>query len=254
MTEAAAFGFDAGSTSFKALAVNRTGAVVARVVEPSEPLITPQSERLWQELRRMTGAPETVPVAATGYGRKRIRADRILTEITCHARGAYQHTQRPGVLIDIGGQDTKIIRIGSEGQVTDFTMNDKCAAGTGRFLEVILGRLRVPLSELGPTVARARRAVPVSSTCTVFAESEVVSLVAQGEPVEDIVKGLLVSLASRVKQLMGRPEGTPELFMSGGVALSTAMVATLSETFQRPVSVLPDPQFVGAYGAALSLL
>jgi predicted CoA-substrate-specific enzyme activase len=154
----------------------------------------------------------------------------------------------------MGGQDTKVIAIGPAGDVTDFAMNDKCAAGTGRFLEVILARLHVPIEEVAAWAARAEAPVTVSSTCTVFAESEVISLLAEGRPAEGIVRGLHLALASRVAALArGRPGAGPVL-LSGGVALNAAMVAALAETLGRPVRVLPEPQLVGALGAALSVL
>ena len=158
------------------------------------------------------------------------------------------------MLIDIGGQDTKVIRIGDGGEVTDFPMNDKCAAGTGRFLEVILGRLEVALDDAPALVAAATGEVPISSTCTVFAESEVISLVAQGEPLEAIVVGLHHALCNRVATLAGRIADGAELFMSGGVALNRAMADALSAALGRPITVLPEPQLVGALGAALSVL
>lgn len=249
---AAAFGVDVGSTTCKAVAVDAAGRPVARRVEPADPRIEPQVERLLLSLREETGAGG--PVGATGYGRKRVPGARALTEITCHARGAFAATRRGGVLVDMGGQDTKVIRIGPAGDVVDFAMNDKCAAGTGRFLEIILGRLRVPYDEVARQVARAVRAVPVSSTCTVFAESEVISLVAGGEPLEGILKGLHQALASRVAALARGTAGHGDLFMSGGVALNAAMVGALHDVLGRPVEVLPDPQLVGAVGAALSVL
>jgi predicted CoA-substrate-specific enzyme activase len=132
-------------------------------------------------------------------------------------------------------------------------MNDKCAAGTGRFLEVILGRLEVPLDEAPELVANAHRAVTISSTCTVFAESEVISLVAQGEPVPEIVLGLHAALASRVAALAGRLQEGEMIFMSGGVALNRAMADALVVALRRPIEVLPDPQLVGALGAALAV-
>lgn len=250
--KAVALGVDVGSTTCKAVAVDAAGRLLGRRVEPTDPRIEPQVERLLRELRQETLAEG--PVGATGYGRKRVAAGRALTEITCHARGAFARTGRPGLLVDMGGQDTKVIRIGPAGEVLDFAMNDKCAAGTGRFLEVILGRLRVPLAEVSEQVARASRAVPVSSTCTVFAESEVISLVAGGEPLEGILKGLHQALASRVAALARGSLGGGEVFMSGGVALNAAMVAALQDALGRPVRVLPDPQLVGALGAALSVL
>ncbi len=251
MSQAVALGVDAGSTTCKAVAIDGRGEIVARVVEPALPRIEEQVERITAELRRQIGGE--APLGATGSGRKRIRAGRALTEITCHARGAFSRTRRSGVLVDVGGQDTKVIRVGPSGEVVDFAMNDKCAAGTGRFLEVILGRLHVPLAEVAEHCARAARAVPVSSTCTVFAESEVISLVAQGEPLDGIVKGLHLALASRVAALARGPGGAGEVFMSGGVALNAGMVAALSDALGRPVHVVPDPQLVGALGAALSV-
>jgi len=246
---AAAIGIDTGSTTCKAVAVDAAGRIVARRIEPASPRVDEQSRRLLAELRAEVGGEP--PVAATGYGRKRVAAGRAVTEITCHARGAFALTGRPGLLVDMGGQDTKVIRVGAGGEVLDFSMNDKCAAGTGRFLEVILGRLQIPLAEVATHAARTPRAVTVSSTCTVFAESEVISLVANGEPLDGIVKGLHAALASRVAAL-ARAEGGDEVWMSGGVALNAAMVAALAEALGRPVRVVPEPQLVGALGAALS--
>jgi predicted CoA-substrate-specific enzyme activase len=250
--KAVALGVDVGSTTCKAVAVDGDGRMVAHRVEPTDPRIEPQVERLVRELREETGTAG--PVGATGYGRKRVPSGRPLTEITCHARGAFARARRPGLLVDMGGQDTKVIRMGPAGEVLDFAMNDKCAAGTGRFLEVILGRLRVPLAEVAGQVARASRAVPVSSTCTVFAESEVISLVAGGEPLEGILKGLHQALAARVAALARGAAGSGDVFMSGGVALNAAMVGALREALGRPIQVLPEPQLIGALGAALSVL
>ncbi|MGC4114630.1 MAG: acyl-CoA dehydratase activase [Myxococcales bacterium] len=253
MTSAvAAIGVDVGSTTWKAVAIDAQGQVLARRVEPAHPRIEDQTTRLLAELEKELGCGGA-PVGATGYGRKRVKAARSLTEITCHARGAWKLAARPCVLVDMGGQDTKIIRIGAGGEVKDFAMNDKCAAGTGRFLEVILSRLHVPFDEVHPLVSKAQKPVAVSSTCTVFAESEVISLVAQGEPVEGIVAGMLQSLAKRVAALAGvLPEGP--VLMSGGVARNRAMVEALGAALRRTVEVLPEPQTVGALGAALSTL
>jgi predicted CoA-substrate-specific enzyme activase len=248
----AAIGVDVGSTSCKAVLVDAAGRILARRLESTHPRVEEQTGRLVASLQAEAG--REVPVGATGYGRKRVVAARVLTEITCHARGAHALGGGGGLLVDMGGQDTKVIAIGPAGDVTDFSMNDKCAAGTGRFLEVILGRLHVPLEEVADWAARAESAVAVSSTCTVFAESEVISLVAEGRPAEGIVRGLHQALASRVASLArGRP-GTGAVLLSGGVALNAAMVAALGEALGRPVRVLPEPQLVGALGAALSVL
>jgi predicted CoA-substrate-specific enzyme activase len=248
------FGVDVGSTTLKVVAVDGDGAIVASHVEPTTPFIEDQSERALAALRERCPLGGQGPVGATGYGRKRIpSATRVVTEITCHACGAFHLIGRSGVLIDFGGQDTKVIRIGEGGEVVDFTMNDKCAAGTGRFLEVILGRLHVPLEEAAAMADRAANAVSVSSTCTVFAESEVISLVAHGKPVADIVLGLHRSLASRVSALAGRMKDGREVFMSGGVALNRAMADALAAEIGAPITVLPEPQLVGALGAALGV-
>ncbi len=254
MSAPKAIGVDAGSTTWKAVITGADGGILAHLVEPTEPRIEEQTQRSLKKLREKIGAPETLLVGATGYGRKRVAAARSLTEITCHAKGAFLLTGRPGLLIDMGGQDTKIIRIGKSGEVLDFAMNDKCAAGTGRFLEVILGRLQVPLEDVEAKTAKAEKAVPISSTCTVFAESEVISLVSQGAPLEGIVKGLHHSLSQRVAALAGNGPADLDVFMSGGVALNPSMVAALSETIGRPVAVLPQPQLVGALGAALLVI
>lgn len=254
MSKVAALGVDAGSTMWKGIAIDAGGRIMASHVEPTEPRIEQQTERCLEELKKRCNTEQDSPIGATGYGRKRVvAAARVLTEITCHARGAYHLTGRAGVLIDFGGQDTKVIRLGEAGEVRDFRMNDKCAAGTGRFLEVILSRLGVSLEEAPALVAGAGKAVSVSSTCTVFAESEVISLVAQGEPLDAIVVGLHRSLAARVAALVGRLETGSEVFMSGGVALNSAMAEALAAALGQTVQVLPEPQFVGALGAALAV-
>jgi predicted CoA-substrate-specific enzyme activase len=246
-----AIGIDIGSTTWKAVALDENDEIAASIVEPASPHIEDQTKRCVAELRSETGATGEVAMAATGYGRKRVSGTRTITEITCHARGAFHRIGAPGLLIDVGGQDTKVIHFGDGGAVVDFAMNDKCAAGTGRFLEVILQRLDVSFDAVADMVARAGGAVKVSSTCTVFAESEVVSLVAQGEALEGILKGLHASLASRVAALAGRTAADVAVFMSGGVALNSAMVAALSEALGRNVQVVREPQLTGALGAAL---
>jgi predicted CoA-substrate-specific enzyme activase len=252
---ALALGIDVGSTTLKAVVVDADGAIVDSQVEATTPFVEDQSQRVLEALRDRWSGIDEAPVGATGYGRKRIpAATRVITEITCHARGAFHLIGKPGLLIDFGGQDTKVIQIGDGGEVIDFRMNDKCAAGTGRFLEVILERLHVELGDAPAMAERATRAISISSTCTVFAESEVISLMAQGTPVEDIVLGLHRSLASRVAALGGRMTNGREAFMSGGVALNRAMADALSAAIGQQITVLPEPQLVGALGAALAVV
>ena len=250
MSVPASVGIDAGSTTFKAVMIDADGQILSSFLEGSDPRIDKQRAMALESL----GAPEGTPIVATGYGRDRVAADKALTEITCHARGAFFRMREAGILIDVGGQDTKVVRLGSGGAVLDFAMNDKCAAGTGRFLEVILARLRIPQEEIAGYAARSTREIPINSTCTVFAESEVVSLVARGEALEDIVAGLHAALANRIASLAGYVPPNTKLFMSGGVALNPVMVDALSKELSCPVSVVPDPQLVGALGAALSAL
>jgi predicted CoA-substrate-specific enzyme activase len=235
------------------VALGPDGAVLASTVQPMHPRIEEQTARELQALRARVNAPADAPVGATGYGRRRVAAARALTEITCHARGSFAVVQRPHVLVDQGGQDTKVIRVGPDGAVVDFSMNDKCAAGTGRFLEVLLGRLHVTFAEVPALLAAPDAAVAVSSTCTVFAESEVVSLVAEGASIAGILKGVHQSLASRVAALAGLLPLDLPVYLSGGVALNPGMVSALAAALKRPVTVLPDPQLVGARGAALSV-
>ncbi len=250
--EPVAIGVDVGSTTCKVVVIDGDGAILDHRVEPTHPRIEQQTTRLIGELSATLG--RALPVGATGYGRKRVfGATRVLTEITCHARGAFCRVGRAAVLVDMGGQDTKIIRVGDDGAVGDFAMNDKCAAGTGRFLEVILGRLQVPFDEVWLHVSRADHGIAVSSTCTVFAESEVISLVAEGQELDGILRGLHESLAKRVASLAGALPPDASVVMSGGVALNAAMVRALSSALRREVRVLPEPQLVGALGAALSV-
>ncbi|HEY6909156.1 MAG TPA: acyl-CoA dehydratase activase [Myxococcales bacterium] len=251
MSGAAAIGIDAGSTTCKLVAVDEAGRVLGRRLEAASPRIDQQAATLFEMLRAEVGGRPAA--GATGYGRKRVAAGLQLTEITCHARGAFAQARRAGLLVDMGGQDTKVIRVGKGGEVLDFAMNDKCAAGTGRFLEIILQRLGLSYAQAAEHASRASRPVSISSTCTVFADSEVISLVAAGEPLEGIVKGLHAALAARVAAL-ARTRLADEVWMSGGVALNAAMVAALAEALGRPVRVLEEPQFVGALGAALAVL
>lgn len=254
MNQPSAIGIDIGSTTWKGVVIGNGGEILASLISDTEPHIEKQTERMLAELKRKTGVSGELPLVATGYGRKRVQAVKAVTEITCHARGAFFITKRPGVLIDIGGQDSKVIYIGKGGDVSDFLMNDKCAAGTGRFLEVILKRLKISYDEIVALADKAKKPAQISSTCTVFAESEVISLVAQGVPLEEIVKGLHYSLASRIATLLGKSSTDSEIFMSGGVALNQAMVKALEEVMKRKVNVLPNPQLIGALGAAISAL
>jgi predicted CoA-substrate-specific enzyme activase len=192
-------------------------------------------------------------IVATGYGRiSAPYANRTVTEITCHAKGAHYLHPETRTIIDMGGQDCKAIRLDEDGNVNDFAMNDKCAAGTGRFLEVMAATFKVGLEELGPMALRAKEVLPVSSTCTVFAESETVSLLARGENPDNIIKGIHHAIANRVAGMFSRVGVGGDVFFSGGVAKNVGMKAALEEVLNATI-VDPeyDPQLVGALGAAV---
>jgi predicted CoA-substrate-specific enzyme activase len=198
---------------------------------------------------------DLVRIVSTGYGRSSVPfAERAVTEITCHARGAWFLFPDAGTVVDVGGQDSKVVHVGRGGRVLDFTMNDKCAAGTGRFLEVMAEKLQVGLEEMGELSVRAGGEVTISSVCTVFAESEVVSLVARDHPPEEIIRGLHRAIVGRIWAMVRSLGVKGELFMSGGVAKNRGVVSLLEKNLGRPLYVPPEPQIVGALGAALLAL
>lgn len=190
---------------------------------------------------------------ATGYGRFVAPfADATVTEITCHAAGAYYWNPQVRTVIDVGGQDCKVIRMGEMGQVVEFAMNDKCAAGTGRFFEVLARIFDVGLDDLGAISLKADARLSISSTCTVFAESEVASLMARGEKPENIIGGVHYAFGRRIEGLLRRVGLEKELTMTGGVGKNIGMRKIFEELLEVPVAELKgDPQFAGALGAAL---
>ncbi len=191
-------------------------------------------------------------VVATGYGRVSIDfADKRITEITCHGQGAYYLNPGVRTVIDIGGQDSKVISLNDKGKVLDFAMNDKCAAGTGRFLEVMAQALEVELDGLAKLSDQAQNTVSISSMCTVFAESEVVSLIARGLPRENIALGLHQSIADRTAGMVHRIGLEEAVMITGGVAKNAAVVRALNEKLKTDIIVPNEPQIAGALGAAL---
>lgn len=246
-------GIDIGSLSAEAVVI-RDGEMVSYSILPTGADSRQSAEKATTlALERAGGSLEEVSFAvATGYGRVSVPfADLQVTEITCHARGAVYLYPDIGTVIDIGGQDSKVIRLDGEGAVVDFAMNDKCAAGTGRFLEVMARALEIGIGELGVLADGARTAASISSLCTVFAESEVVSLIGQGTPRDEIARGLLESVAERTTGLVSRVGLQPEVTMTGGVANNAGVVRALSARLGVPVRVPDEPQIVGALGAAL---
>jgi (R)-2-hydroxyacyl-CoA dehydratese activating ATPase len=190
-------------------------------------------------------------IIATGYGRKSVTAaQKSVTEIMCHAAGAYYLMPSVRTVIDIGGQDSKIILMNEKGKVINFAMNDKCAAGTGRFLEVMARALEVDLDAFAALSLQAVTPSKISSLCTVFAESEVISLIAGGEERKNIIAGIHESIATRVSAMVGRVGLKEPVMMTGGVAKNIGVVRALEEKMGFPISVSSNAQVTGAIGAA----
>ena len=250
-------GLDLGSLSCDAALVDQQGQLLSWAVVPTGARNVEAVQRARQlALERAHAQPDQVAaLVSTGYGRNRVE-DRLaaVTEITCHARGMAALVPGVEVLVDIGGQDSKAIRLDPQGGVANFAMNDKCAAGTGRFLEAMARALEVELERLARLDQDASGELTLSSMCTVFAESEVVSLIADGTPVAEIARGLNRAIASRTCALVRRVAPSLDglkVAMSGGVARNPGVVRALGQALGSEVAVPPEPDMVGALGAAL---
>ncbi|HUU67916.1 MAG TPA: acyl-CoA dehydratase activase [Planctomycetota bacterium] len=253
-------GIDVGSTATKVV-IAGDGSMLASAIAPTGVNSRKTAERLLAEALDNCGRrrDEIRCTVATGYGRRLIGfADRVVSEITAIAQGAGNHGgSRPQngaplrTAIDIGGQDSKVIALDESGILRDFIMNDKCAAGTGRFLEVMARALEVELDQLGELSLRAAKVLPVNSLCTVFAESEVISLLSCGENVSDIIAGVHASIAKRLAA-MARKIGVHEpVAFVGGPALNVGLRRALQDELGMPLLVPDRPQLVAAYGAAV---
>jgi predicted CoA-substrate-specific enzyme activase len=246
-------GIDVGSISAKAALVKDGGLVGSKVMLTGYNARN-AGEQVFADLLRELGLGRQAVgrIVATGYGRNSVDfAHKAVTEITCHAAGA--HFQDPAVrcVIDIGGQDSKAIAMDPTGRVRDFAMNDKCAAGTGRFLEVMARALEVDLDAFGEMSLKADRPAAISSLCTVFAESEVISLIAKGERRENIIAGIHESIASRVIAMASRVGISAPVMMTGGVAKNIGVVRALENKSGQSIRVSVHAQVNGAIGAAL---
>ena len=238
-------GIDSGSAMTKAVLFDGQEIVDFRM-EPSGSTPGRVIHRLYEELR----TPDTAFVVATGYGRALLpEADKSITEITCHGKGAWHLFGRNGTVIDIGGQDTKGIAL-KNGRVMKFIMNDKCSAGTGKFLEVMTNRLGLTMEELSDLASRGNP-ITISSMCTVFAESEVISLIGKGTPREDIAYGVIESVVTKVVQLISQVEGD-QYFLTGGLCEDPYILERLSLALHAPVESVPLARYAGAIGAALT--
>ncbi len=246
-------GIDAGAATTKAVLFDRDEILCSRVAGTAFDFLA-AAEKIYRELLSdmALGPGEVGTIFATGYGRNRITfADHAISEITAHAKGVcFLYPEAEGI-IDMGGQDSKIIVI-ERGKVCDFLMNDKCAAGTGKFLEYTAKALEVPVGEIGNLALASCRPAGISSMCTVFAESEVISLRANGVPREDIAAGLIDAIARRIAAMAKREGLRERVAFVGGVARNAGMKAALERELGTILYVPPEPQLTGALGAAIA--
>jgi len=246
-------GIDIGSITAKA-AVLDEGQLKGTVVQGTGYDAKAAADAGFQKVLNISGYEKQQVdfVVSTGYGRRSVSfADKSITEISCHAAGAHFANPHVKSVIDIGGQDSKVMTISPQGKVLDFAMNDKCAAGTGRFLEVMARALEVDLEKMGEISLKSDSPATISSLCTVFAESEVISLIAKGEKRENIVAGIHASIGARVVAMAGRLGLKSPVMMTGGVAKNIGLVRMLEEKLNMPVEISEHAQVLGAIGAAL---
>ena len=249
-----AAGVDVGSTQTKAVIIDQDRQIVGRALIDTGANVTVAAEKAFQAAVAAAGLGEEQVeyVIGTGYGRYKVTfGNKQVTEISCHGRGAVHMFPATRTVIDMGGQDSKAIRVNQDGEIVDFCMNDKCAAGTGRFLGAASVALDIPLDELGPTALKSEKAVRISTTCTVFAESEVLSWLGKGKKVEDILWGVHQSISARSIGLLRRVGVEDEITFTGGVARNTGMIQALEEGLKKKINVSEESHFMGALGAAL---
>ena len=242
-------GIDIGSTASKICILKENGECVFKVMPTGwNSKIT--SGIIRDGLEAELGSLDDCRIVATGYGRISVEyADKMITEITCHGRGGYELVGRDCSIVDIGGQDTKFINV-KGGRAVDFLMNDKCAAGTGKFIEVMANRLGVTIEEMF-NLASHGKALPLSSICTVFAESEVINYMGEGKEKDEIAAGVINSVAVKVVALMQRKELMDTVIITGGLSDNKYFAKLLSEKLNREVLPMKDGRYAGAYGAAI---
>lgn len=246
-------GIDVGSTASKCIILKDGKNIVSRSVIPVGAGTSGPERAVKEVLDNCNLEKKDMSyILATGYGRNLIDwANQQMSELSCHARGAYFLFPDVHTVIDIGGQDAKVLHIGNSGNLVNFVMNDKCAAGTGRFLEVMAHVLEVDISQLAELGAQAKKQVEISSTCTVFAESEVISQLAMGSDRCDIINGIHRSVAGRVAGLAKRIGIEKEVVMTGGVAQNSGVCLALGKELNADIHTSPLAQYAGALGAAL---
>ncbi len=246
-------GIDIGSTSSKAVVMKDGKEIIKKVLVKvgtgtSGPAQLLQNLFEDQEIQQI----DIQRTVVTGYGRMSFKeADKQISELSCHARGVHFLFPSARTVIDIGGQDAKALKLNDRGMLLNFSMNDKCAAGTGRFLDVMARVLETDIDDMGSLSAQAQTAAPISSVCTVFAESEVISHLSRGTKTPDIIAGIHRSVAQRVGMLAHKLGVENDVVMTGGVAQNSGVVKAMAEALKTPVRVSEYPQYTGAIGAAI---
>ena len=248
-------GMDIGSRTVKALLFDsESDRIIGYRIDDAGVRPVQQANSLYRTLLRDTAlkSKDVRRTVSTGYGRKAFHgAQKAVTEITCHARGTIFLFPRARFIIDIGGQDSKAIALDKKGHVQDFAMNDRCAAGTGRFLEMTAAILKIPMDAMVRLALQAKKSADINSMCAVFAESEIVGLLSKGRTREEIVRGVMESLSKRVAAMAGRLGVNGQAVFSGGVAKNAAMVKLLERDLGTSLIVPEEPRITGALGAAL---
>lgn len=250
-------GIDFGSTTSKTVILNRSGELVASAVAHKGSVSNDGAALSMAEALALAGITEKdiARAVSTGYGRRMLDiADKSYTEITCHARGAVHVMPQARMVIDIGGQDSKVIAVDANGLVAQFAMNDRCAAGTGKFLEALARAVSVPLEEMGPMAMTATEHLSISNMCATFAETEVVALLAEGKSKNEVLGAVHAAIASRTVGLVARVGKREPIVMTGGVAKNIAAVHHIEKALDVTLLIPPSPQIVGALGAALFAL
>ncbi len=246
-------GVDIGSLTVKVVLLNNDLEILGQAMTRAGYSGRDVANRLKEQLLVASNltAQEISTTVATGYGRVTYPSDREVSEITCQAKGISHLFPSARTVIDIGGQDSKVIKLFPNGKVADFAMNDKCAAGTGRFLEVMASALELEWREIGELVSASKNPTKISSFCTVFAESEVISQVSAGTPKSDILAGVCDSVASRVASMTRRTGLEPDIVFTGGVAHNQGVVNSLAKQLGYPLLVFREPVITAAFGAAI---
>ena len=255
-SDAIAVGIDVGSRTTKAVLLNQEG-IITSVVKPTSWDPGAGSREVFTEAlsKGELELDDPVTIFSTGYGRESVPcAVRNVTEITCHARGAVYVNPDVRTVIDIGGQDAKVISVDPLGFAQDFVMNDRCAAGTGRFLEFMALSIGLPLEKFASVGRNSQVPAEISSMCTVFAESEMLSLKARGSPQEDVIAGLHYAIARRMAGMVAQVGSRAPILFTGGVALNPTMCDALRNELETEVLIPEDPVIIGALGAAVLAL